>query len=127
MIHKIKVVTSLFVLAAGIAYAEPQLSTQLSHAELQKMVQEARTTQQYQALATYFRSQQQTMRQKAKAEIPDWALRIQITTGIAQKYPRPVDSSRNRYEYFTYEAGKMGRQAAHYESLSAGAPQSAVQ
>ena len=39
--------------------------------------------------------------------------------GMAAKYPRPVDSSRNRYEYFLYEAGQMSQQAEHYESLSA--------
>jgi hypothetical protein len=30
-----------------------------------------------------------------------------------------VDSSRNRYEYFTYEAQQMAQQVQHFESLSA--------
>lgn len=119
MIRTIKVVTSLVVLAAGIAYAQPQKGTQYSHAELQAMIHEAHTTQQYQTLATYFRSRQQVMEQQAQAEKTEWNRRSQNTAGIAQKYPRPADSSQNRYDYFTYEADQMGQQAAHYESLSA--------
>jgi hypothetical protein len=127
MIRKLQVVTSVAVLAIGMAYAEPQMGTQYSQTELKVMVRGARTTQQYQQLATYFRTQQQIMEQKALAEKAEWERRSQVTTGIAQKYPRPVDSSKNRYEYFTYQAEQMGQQAAHYESLSASAPQSAVQ
>ena len=126
MIRKMQIVTSLFVLAIGIAYAEPQTGIQYSRVDLQKMVSEAHSTQQYQALATYYRSQQQAMEQKAQAEKQEWERRSQNTTGISQKYPRPVDSSRNRYEYFAYEADQLGQQAAHYESLSANTQQSAV-
>jgi hypothetical protein len=126
MIRKMQVVTSLFVLAIGMAFAEPQTNTQYSHAELQKMISEAQSTHQYQALATYYRSQQQAMEQKAQAEKQEWERRSQNTTGISQKYPRPVDSSRNRYEYFAYEADQLGQQAAHYESLTASAQQSAA-
>jgi hypothetical protein len=97
--------------------------TQYGNADLKKMIHEAHTTQQYQALAAFFRSRQQAMEQQAKEEKAEWERRSQITTGIAQKYPRPVDSSRNRYEYFPYEAEQMSQQAAHYESLAASAPQ----
>jgi hypothetical protein len=126
MIRRIQVVTSLLLLAIGVACAEPQAGAQYSHAELQTMINEAHSAKQYQALATYYRSQQQIMDQKAQAERQEWERRSQNTTGISQKYPRPVDSSKNRYEYFTYEADRMGQQAAHYESLSASAPQAAA-
>ena len=83
------------------------------------MIQAAHTEEQYKVLATYFRSQQQTFEQQAQAEKVEWDRRSQNVTGPAAKYPRPVDSSKNRYEYFTYEARQMNEQAAHYESLSA--------
>jgi hypothetical protein len=127
MFRRIQAVASLVVLGIGIAHAEPQTGMQYNHAELQKMINEAHSTQQYQALATYFRSRQQDMEKLAQAEKLEWERRSQYTAGIYQKYPRPVDSSRNRYEYFTYEANQMSQQAAHYEGLSASPSQTSVQ
>jgi len=126
MIHKIQVLGSLFVLAAGIASAEPQMGTQYSQTELKVMVRGARTTQQYQELASYFRTRQQALEQQAQTEKAEWERRSQVNAAVSQKYPRPADSSKNRYEYFRYEAEQMGQQAAHYESLSANATQPAV-
>jgi hypothetical protein len=126
MIHKIQAIGSLVVLAAGIAYAAPQMGTQYSHSELQAMIRGARSTQQYQQLATYFRSRQQSLEQQAQAEKAEWERRSQSNAGAAQKYPRPADSSKNRFEYFAYEADHMGQQAEHYESLTASAAPSAV-
>ncbi len=126
MNHKIKIVTSLIVLAAGMAYAESQTDADYSRAELQSMIRSAHSTQQYQALATYFRSRQEALEKQAMAEKAELDRRSQITAAAYQKYPRPVDSSRNRYEYFTYEANQMGQQAAHYESLSSNPQQLAA-
>jgi hypothetical protein len=119
MIRTLQGVTLLIVLAAGVAFAQPQTSAQYSHAELQKMIAEAHTPQQYQTLATYFRSRQQMLEQQAQSEKLEWDRRSQIAAASYQKYPRPADSSRDRYEYFTYEAQQMGQQAAHFESLAA--------
>jgi hypothetical protein len=94
-----------------------------SHAELQQMIRNAHSPQQYQALAAYFRSRQQVFEQQAQSEKLEWERRSQNVTGPAAKYPRPVDSSKSRYEYFTYEAQQMSSQAAHYESLSASTAQ----
>ena len=119
MIRTLQGVTLLIVLAAGVAFAQSQTSAQYSHAELQKMIADARTPQQYQVLATYFRSRQQVLEQQAQSEKLEWDRRSQITAASYQKYPRPADSSRDRYEYFTYEAQQMSQQAAHFESLAA--------
>jgi hypothetical protein len=127
MRQRIHVLASLVVLATGIVFAESPASVGSGQSSLQKMIREAHTPQQYQQLASYFKAQQQTMQQKAQEEKAEWQRRSQITVSVAQKYPRPVDSSRNRYEYFAYEADQMGRQAAHYESLSAGASSSAIE
>jgi hypothetical protein len=83
------------------------------------MMREARTVEQYHALADYFRSQQQRLELQAQAEKEEWQRRSQNVSGPAAKYPRPVDSSRNRYEYFSYEAQEMQRQAGHYDDLAA--------
>jgi hypothetical protein len=82
------------------------------------MVQEAHTEEQYKELASYFRSRQQAYEQQAQVEKLEWEHRSENVTSVAAKYPRPVDSSRNRYEYFTYEAGQMSQRAEHYESLT---------
>jgi hypothetical protein len=119
MVRKLQVVTSLIVLAVGVAFAQPQTGAQYSHAELQKMIADAHTAPQYQVLATYFRSRQQALEQQAQSEKAEWDRRSQITAASYQKYPRPADSSRNRYEYFTYEAQQMSQQAVHFESLLA--------
>jgi hypothetical protein len=119
MIRTLQGMTLLIVLAAGVAFAQAQTNAQYSHAELQKMIADAHTPQQYQALATYFRSRQQVLEQQAQSEKLEWDRRSQITAASYQKYPRPADSSRDRYEYFTYEAQQMSQQAAHFESLAA--------
>jgi len=123
MVQTMKGLTFFVVFAASIGIAQPQTSTGYSHSELQKMIAEAHTPQQYQVLATYFRVKQQTLEQQAQSEKVEWDRRSQITVSVYQKYPRPADSSRNRYEYFTYEAQQMGQQAAHFEGLVGSARQ----
>lgn len=111
-------------LTAGFLQAQPTTkSSSLSHAELTKMVREAHTPQQYKALADYYRSRETAYEQQAQSEKAEWERRSQNITGPTAKYPRPVDSSRNRYEYFAYEAQQMSQQAAHYDGLSTSAAQ----
>jgi hypothetical protein len=87
------------------------------------MLRNAHSAQQYQELAAYFRARQSAFKQEAQSAKQEWERRGQITAGVYQKYPRPADSSKDRYEYFTYEAGQMGLQAAHFENLSTTAQQ----
>jgi hypothetical protein len=105
----------------SLAYGEPSSAVHYSHSEVQKMIREAHTPQQFETLASYFRTQQQSFEKQAQSEKQEWERRSQNVTGPGAKYPRPVDSSRNRYEYFAYQAGQMAQQAAHFESLSASA------
>ena len=113
------VIIAMLVATFNVAHAQTTSAPHYTHSDLHKMIQAAHTEEQYKVLATYFRSQQQTFEQQAQAEKVEWDRRSQNVTGPAAKYPRPVDSSKNRYEYFTYEARQMNEQAAHYESLSA--------
>ena len=127
MNHKIKFVASLFVVASGMVFAEPQSGNQYSRTELQSMIRSAHSAPQYQALAAYFRSRQQTFEKQALAEKAEWERRSLVTAAVAQKYPRPVDSSKNRYEYFTYESSQMRQQAEHYEALTIKSDQKVTQ
>ena len=99
--------------------AQPSNTARYSKSEIKQMVHDAHTPEQYQALAQYFRSQQLADEQQAQSEKTEWERRSQNVTVSAAKYPRPVDSSRNRYEYYAYEAQQMGQQAEYYEGLLA--------
>jgi len=104
---------------AGMVRAESASAPTYSRGELKKMMSEAHTTEQYMTLASYFRWRQQQFEQQAHGQLVFWAQRSMNVSLPAAKYPTPVDSSKNRYDYFTYEAQQMSRKAAHYESLSA--------
>jgi hypothetical protein len=109
------------VAASGTARAASPAAQNLSHQELKKMMQNAHTPEDYLTLASYFRWRQQQFEQQAHDELAFWAERSLNVSLAAAKYPSPADSSKNRFEYFTYEAQKMSQQAAHFESLSANA------
>jgi hypothetical protein len=99
------------------------ISKQYSRAELRQQIQSAHNPQQYQTLANYFRQQQKSFQAKASAEKLVWDARAQNASG--NKYPRPVDSARYLYEYYSYDADRTGKLADHYEQLSrstAGSP-----
>jgi len=123
MNSKVYVACMAIALAAGSVAARAESSTpvKLSNAELKQMEHNAQTPEQYAALASYFRSRQQDFRQQAVSEVPLMAWRSQFTFSLAAKYPRPYDSSRNRYDYFMYETHQMSQKAAYYEGLAAGA------
>jgi hypothetical protein len=122
---RIKIACALlaFALTSGIAHAESANGANYSRAELKKMMREAHTPEQYRVLASYYRMRQQQFANQAHEEIVWFARRNMNVSLAAAKYPTPLDSSRNRYEYFNFEAQHMSRQAAHYESLSANGTQ----
>jgi hypothetical protein len=108
----------VLALAAGSVAARAQSSAPVkySNAQLKQMRQEAHNTEQYEALASYFRTRQQDFEQKAQVEKAEWERRSQNVTSTAAKYPRPVDSAKNLYDYYTYEAQQMSQEVAFYES-----------
>jgi hypothetical protein len=120
MTRKIQVLAAIaaFTVSAGLAHAQNAMNAGMSPAQAEQMLHSARTVEQYQMLAGYFHARQLVFEEKAQVEKAEWDRRSQITAASYQKYPRPADSSRNRYEYFTYEAQQMAQQAAHFESLS---------
>jgi hypothetical protein len=115
----------LVITVAILAVAHGDLKAQLansrdySKSEIKQMILDARTTQQYEEIAAYYRSRQQSFKQQARSEKLEWIRREQNVSSLAEKYPRPVDSSRYRYEYFAYEAQQMAVQAERFEGLAA--------
>jgi hypothetical protein len=121
MNFKLSLACSVFACAAFSlnGRAESANTQNLSRADLKHMVQSARTSEDYLTLASYFRWRQQEFEQQAQSEKIELDRRSMNSYLVAAKYPNPIASSRNRYDYFTYEAHRMSAQAAHYESLSA--------
>lgn len=120
MIRKMQVLAAVAAIAvtAGLAHAQNSMNAGMSHAQLEQMLRSAHTVEQYQMLANYFHARQLVFEEKAQSEKVELDRRSQVAAASYEKYPRPVDSSRNRYEYFMLEAKQMSDQAAHYESLS---------
>jgi len=123
MNSKIYVACMAIAMVAGSVAARAETSTpaKLGHGELKQMEQNAHTPEQYEALASYFRSRQQGFREQAREEVPLMTWRSQFTFSLAAKYPQPYISSRNRYDYFMYETNQMSQKAAYYEGLAASA------
>lgn len=113
---QIAVVMAAFTLTSGMAYAKS--SPILSRTELKKLIRSAHSAEDYASLASYFEWRQQAFLQQARAELAQWDNRDLFASGFAAKYPRPIDASRNRYEYFRIQARQMSQKAAYYESLS---------
>ena len=121
MNSRINVACMVLALAAGTVAARAQSSApaKYSNAELKQMRHEAHNAEQYQAMASYFRTRQQDFEQKAEVEKAEWVRRSQNVTGPQQKYPRPVDSAKNLYEYYAYEAQQASQEVAYYDNLGA--------
>jgi hypothetical protein len=121
MKFKLPVACALLAFAATSVFlhSESVNTPNLGRTDLKRMVQNARTSEDYLTLASYFRSRQQHFEQQAHDERAWFAQRsMNVSLPDAAKYPRPADSSKYRCEYFNYEAQKMSAQAAHFESLS---------
>jgi hypothetical protein len=93
-------------------------SAHYSKAELAQLRKEAHTPEQYRALAVYFDQRKRSFQEQANQEKKEWERRSQNVTGPAAKYPRPVDSARNLYEYYDYEAHQADVLQAQYERLA---------
>ena len=106
----------------GIGNAQqtaPSTDTHYTKAQVKQLVRDARTPDQYRALASYYGEQQKSYLQQAAEEKQEWIRRSQNIVGIAAKYPRPVDSARNLYEYYMYKASEAGDLAAKYDRFAA--------
>jgi hypothetical protein len=109
---------------AGVANAQATASsaengTHYTQSQLKELARDAHNAAQYGALATIYDNRQKDYLQQAAEEKQEWIRRSQNIVSIAAKYPRPVDSARYLYEYYTTMAAESGQLAAKYAQLSA--------
>jgi hypothetical protein len=116
--HRIAHLLIILAVGCALARAEAPSRPNYTRAEIQDMARNAHTAEEYRVLAEYYRSRQLTYELCARAEMHEWVRRT-FDVSSPDKYPSPEDSSRYRYEYFTYEAAKMGMLAARYSMLAA--------
>jgi hypothetical protein len=69
-------------------------------------------------LAAGYGKQQDDYLKQAAEEKKEWERRSKNTTGILGKYPRPVDSARNLYEYYIAKASETGALQAKFNGLA---------
>jgi hypothetical protein len=86
---------------------------------LKQLAHEARTQEQYMAFADCYEKLQNNYLQQAAEEKQEWARRSQNIMALAAKYPRPVDSARNLYEYYLSKASEAGKLSVKYSQLAA--------
>lgn len=109
---------------AGTGYAQGTASsseagTHYTKAQVKQLVLSAHAPVQYMALASYYDAQKATYLQQAAEEKKEWKRRSQNIMSVAAKYPRPVDSARNLYEYYMYKATEAESLEAKYSQMAA--------
>jgi hypothetical protein len=100
------------------AVASAQDADHVSQAQLNHMAREARTPEQYKALAHYYDSKQTDYLKQAEEEKQEWIRRSQITVSLYAKYPKPADSARSLYEYYAKKASEAGALSAKYGQMA---------
>jgi hypothetical protein len=117
--------TCILALAfAGAASAQGAASSaetgaHYTQAQLKELALNAHAPAQYAVLANYYGERQADYLRQAAEEKKEWERRSQNITGVLAKYPRPVDSARNLYEYYMYKASEAGTLQAKYQQLAA--------
>ena len=115
----------VFAITAAGSASLKAVSLQPAHvhyspAQIKKMIHEAHTADQYRAIARYYDERRLEFSEKAGDEMAEWVRRSENTSGPAAKYPRPVDSARNLYEYYSHEADNAAFQADKYCRFATG-------
>jgi hypothetical protein len=113
----------LSLAVTGIANAQSTAASadsgaRYSQAQVKQLEITASTPSQYRVLAAYYGEQHKSYLQKAAEEQKEWERRSQNVMGVLAKYPRPVDSARNLYEYYMYKASATGALEAKYDKLA---------
>jgi hypothetical protein len=118
-------------LAAGVAIAQGTASSsgagvQYTKAEIKQMTATAHTADQYKTLASYYGAKRDSYLQQAAKAKMDWEAKSKNVTGRIGKYPRPMDSARNLYEYYMSKAsGAEALVAKFSQSADSGTPENA--
>jgi hypothetical protein len=117
--------TGILLLAFAIAGSaqdtaySTKTSAYYTRKQLKQLALNAHTQAQYTVLANYYGERQNEYLQKAAEEKQEWVSMSQNIISVAAKYPRPVDSARNRYDYYMYKASEEGMLEAKFRRLAA--------
>ena len=113
-------IVMIAAIAADLSAAEKQSAEepQYSSAQIKKMVREAHSVEQYTVLADYYATRRRWYKRKAAEEMHLWAERSAVITSLSEKWPRPVDSARNLYDYYEYKANEAATLQARYSKLA---------
>lgn len=95
-----------------------------TQAQVKELKRSAHAPEQYKVLASYYGDRRNSYLQEAAEEKKEWDRRSQNVVGVLAKYPEPVDSARNLYEYYMYKASEAGALEAKYSRLAS--PESPV-
>jgi hypothetical protein len=82
------------------AASSTETDAHYTKAQLKELVRSAHTPEQYKVLASYYGGRRRSYLQEAVEKKREWDRRSQNVFGVFAKYPRPVDSARNLYEYY---------------------------
>jgi hypothetical protein len=91
-------------------------------AQIRKMIKDAHTVQQYTVLADYYQARNRMFKQKAAEAMHLWAERNAVVSPIYEKWPRPVDSAHNLYDYYVAMENDAAAKVAHFNHLADTAP-----
>jgi len=89
-----------------------------SRAELKQLARQAHTPEQYRNLSSSYATQQVYFLQKAAEAKAEWLRLSENTVSMNAKYPRPVDSARNRYEHYVCKASEAGAISEKYDQMA---------
>jgi len=103
---------------AQSAAPSAETGTHCTKAQVKELALNAHAPTQYAVLASYYGAQKADYLHQAAEEKKEWERRAQNVTGVAAKYPRPVDSARNLYEYYMYKASKAETLQAKFSQLA---------
>jgi hypothetical protein len=115
-------VLSLAFAAACNAQAESHAADngkQLTQTEVKQLALQAHAPDQYRTLASYYGQERSKYQLLAVDEMKEWERRSQNIVSINAKYPRPVDSAKYLYEYYSNKASESAALEAKYIRLTA--------
>jgi hypothetical protein len=92
--------------------------TQCSVAHLKQLKRGARTQEQYKVLAVCYEMRQKRYLDQAAREKQEWERRSRNMMAMAAKYPRPVDSALNLYEYYMAKASEAEKLSSKFSQLA---------
>jgi len=104
---------------AQIAVSSAEAGPHCTKAQVKELKRNAQAPAQYAVLASYYGARKVDYLRQAAEEKKEWERRSKNVSGAFSKYPRPVDSARNLYEYYLYKASENGVLEAKYSRLTA--------